>query len=167
MKLSCVKQIPLSSYTLNPARFPRTEGHLVMFQSTTLQGQAGIEQELKVNQKLKLNSTSLYFIGHRWWVSNLYMYKFHLFHILPHYLALYMFYFLAMTAFGGTLTCVHQHYDVTDTWAMRSNFSGLMTPGLSKDIWCHICQYSLLCLQITRSDIRLHMKWAVSLVICR
>ena len=41
----------------------------------------------------------------------------------------------------------------------------LMTPGLSKDIWCHARPYSFLCMQITRSGIRQHVKWAVSLVI--
>ena len=40
-----------------------------------------------------------------------------------------------------------------------------MTPGLTKDIWCHVWPYSFLCLQITRSDTRPHAKWAVSLVI--
>ena len=38
-------------------------------------------------------------------------------------------------------------------------------PGLSKDIQCHVRLCSLLHLQIIRSDIRPHMKWAVSLVI--
>ena len=43
----------------------------------------------------------------------------------------------------------------------------LMTPGHSKSIRCHtsIWPYSFLCLQITRSDIRSHLKGAVSLVI--
>ena len=42
----------------------------------------------------------------------------------------------------------------------------LMTPGLRKDIRCH-CMTILffLNLEITRSDIRPHIKWAVSLVI--
>ena len=40
----------------------------------------------------------------------------------------------------------------------------VMTPGLGKDIRCHVWPYSFLCLHITRSDIRLHLKWAVSLV---
>ena len=40
-----------------------------------------------------------------------------------------------------------------------------MTPGLRKDIWFHIWPRSFLCMRITRSDIRLHVKWAVSLVI--
>ena len=39
----------------------------------------------------------------------------------------------------------------------------LMTPGLSKDIKCHMT-ILLLNLQITRSDVRTHIKWAVSLV---
>ena len=39
-----------------------------------------------------------------------------------------------------------------------------MTPGLSKDIWCHVWPYFFLNLQIARSDIRPHMKWVVSLV---
>ena len=44
----------------------------------------------------------------------------------------------------------------------------LMTPGLSKDILCHVrymCDYTFLNMQIIRSDIRPHIKWAVSLVI--
>ena len=42
----------------------------------------------------------------------------------------------------------------------------LMTPGLSKDIRCHVRMTILfLNLQITRSDIRPHIKWAVSLMI--
>ena len=40
-----------------------------------------------------------------------------------------------------------------------------MTPGLSKDIECHVRPYSFLRLQITKSDIRPHEKWAVGLVI--
>ena len=38
-------------------------------------------------------------------------------------------------------------------------------PGPSKNIWCHVLPYSFLCMQITRSDIMPHVKWAVSLVI--
>ena len=38
-----------------------------------------------------------------------------------------------------------------------------MTPGLSKDIWCHVGPYSSLCLQITKSESRAHV--TVSLVI--
>ena len=41
----------------------------------------------------------------------------------------------------------------------------LMTPGLSKDIQCHVWPYFFPNLHITRSDIRPHIKWAVSLVI--
>ena len=41
----------------------------------------------------------------------------------------------------------------------------LMTPGLRKDIRCHVCPYFLKNLQITRLYIKLHIKWAVSLVI--
>ena len=41
----------------------------------------------------------------------------------------------------------------------------LMTPGLGKDIQCHVWPYSFLCLRITRVDIRPQEKWAVSLVI--
>ena len=41
----------------------------------------------------------------------------------------------------------------------------LMTPRLSKDIQCHVWPYIFLNLQITRSDIRPHIKSAVSLVI--
>ena len=40
-----------------------------------------------------------------------------------------------------------------------------MTLGLSKDIQCHVWSYSFLCLQITKLDIRPHIKWAVNLVI--
>ena len=41
----------------------------------------------------------------------------------------------------------------------------LMTPGLSKDIGYHVTMtIPFLNLQITRSDIRPHIKWAVSLV---
>ena len=39
----------------------------------------------------------------------------------------------------------------------------LMTPGLSNDIRCHVWPYFSKS-QITRSDIRPHLKWAVSLV---
>ena len=38
-----------------------------------------------------------------------------------------------------------------------------MTSGISKDIQYRVCTL-FLCLQITRSDIRPHVKWAVSLV---
>ena len=42
----------------------------------------------------------------------------------------------------------------------------LMTPGLSKDIRCHVWPYFFfLNLQITRSDIRPHIKLAVNLMI--
>ena len=41
----------------------------------------------------------------------------------------------------------------------------LMTPGLRKDIWCHVWPYYYLYLQITKSDMRPQVKWAVSLVI--
>ena len=41
----------------------------------------------------------------------------------------------------------------------------LMTPGLNKDIQCHVWPYFFISLQITRSDIRQHTKRAVSLVI--
>ena len=41
----------------------------------------------------------------------------------------------------------------------------LMTPGLSKDIRCHVWPYFYKQVQISRSDIRPHIKWAVSLVI--
>ena len=41
----------------------------------------------------------------------------------------------------------------------------LMTPGLSKDIQCHVWSYFYKQVQISRSDIRPHIKWAVSLVI--
>ena len=42
----------------------------------------------------------------------------------------------------------------------------LVTPGLSKDILCHVGPYFLYKqVQISRSDIRPHIKWAVSLVI--
>ena len=34
----------------------------------------------------------------------------------------------------------------------------LMIPGLSKDIQCHVGPYSILCMQITRSDIRPQVK---------
>ena len=43
-----------------------------------------------------------------------------------------------------------------------------MTPGFSKDIQCHVWPYffwTCTKLQITRLDIRQHIKWAVSLVI--
>ena len=43
-----------------------------------------------------------------------------------------------------------------------------MKPSLSKDIQCHGWPYSFndfICLQITTSDIRPHIKWTVSLVI--
>ena len=40
-----------------------------------------------------------------------------------------------------------------------------MTPGPSKDIWCHIWPLFFLCLQITRSHIIPQIKWTVSLVI--
>ena len=41
----------------------------------------------------------------------------------------------------------------------------VMTPGLNKDIWCHVWWYTSPCLQITRSDIRAHVGGVVSLVI--
>ena len=41
----------------------------------------------------------------------------------------------------------------------------LMTPGLSKGIWCHVLSSLFLNLQVTRSDVRPHIKWAVNLVI--
>ena len=41
----------------------------------------------------------------------------------------------------------------------------LIIPGLSKDIRCHVQPYFFLNLQVTESDIRPHIKWAVSLVI--
>ena len=41
----------------------------------------------------------------------------------------------------------------------------LMTSGLSKDIRCHVWPYFYKQVQISRSDIRPHIKWAVSLVI--
>ena len=41
----------------------------------------------------------------------------------------------------------------------------LMTPGLSTDIRCLVWPYILLNLQVTRSDISQHIKWAVSLLI--
>ena len=42
----------------------------------------------------------------------------------------------------------------------------LVTPGLSKDILCHVGPYFFYKqVQISRSDIRPHIKWAVSLVI--
>ena len=34
-----------------------------------------------------------------------------------------------------------------------------------KDIWCHVWPYFFLRLQVTRSNTRLHVRWAVSLVI--
>ena len=40
-----------------------------------------------------------------------------------------------------------------------------MTPGPSKDIWCHVKTMLSLCLQITTADIRSQVKWAVSLAI--
>ena len=43
----------------------------------------------------------------------------------------------------------------------------LMTPGLSKDIRCHVHCMAMIFqnLQITRPDIRPNIKWAVSLLI--
>ena len=40
-----------------------------------------------------------------------------------------------------------------------------MTPCLSEDIRCHVWPYFFLNLEITGSDIRPHINWAVSLVI--
>ena len=40
-----------------------------------------------------------------------------------------------------------------------------MTPGLSKDIWCHVRPYDFLCLHFMKSDSRPQVKWAVILVI--
>ena len=40
----------------------------------------------------------------------------------------------------------------------------LMTHGLGKDIRCHVHPYSFLWLQVTRSDIRPHVKWTVRLL---
>ena len=39
-----------------------------------------------------------------------------------------------------------------------------MTPGLSKNIQCHVGPYTLFRLQITSADIRPQVKWAVKLV---
>ena len=44
-------------------------------------------------------------------------------------------------------------------------FGLFMTPGLSKDILCHVLTILFLNVQITGSDIRPHIKWVVSLVI--
>ena len=41
----------------------------------------------------------------------------------------------------------------------------LLTPGLCKDILCHVWSCSFVCLQNTRADIRPQVKWAVSLMI--
>ena len=38
----------------------------------------------------------------------------------------------------------------------------LLTPGLNKDIRCHVWPYYFLCLQITKSDIGPQAKWALS-----
>ena len=51
------------------------------------------------------------------------------------------------------------------TYSLSSSLCCLMTPGPCKNIWCHVWPYSFLCLQIIRSDIRPHAKWAVSLMI--
>ena len=40
----------------------------------------------------------------------------------------------------------------------------LMTLGLSKDIQCHLRPYSILWLQVTKSNIIPQVKWAVRLV---
>ena len=47
----------------------------------------------------------------------------------------------------------------------KFNLCCLMTPGLSKDLQCHVRPYSLLCLQITSADVRPQVKWASNLVI--
>ena len=61
----------------------------------------------------------------------------------------------------------YKHLVTVDTVCLRVGLAlcCLLTPGLSQDIWCHIWPYSLLYLQITRSDIRSCIKWAVSLMI--
>ena len=55
------------------------------------------------------------------------------------------------------LMCMHFNKVWSDVYC-------LMTPGLSKDIQCHVGPVSIN-LQITKSDIRSHRKWTVSLVI--
>ena len=58
-------------------------------------------------------------------------------------------------------TCFTLKLFTTMQWERKRKFEFnlccLMTPGLSKDIQCHVWPYSFLCLQITRSDIRPHI----------
>ena len=53
----------------------------------------------------------------------------------------------------------------TKSHPWQNSLCCFMTPHLIGDIWCQIWPCSFLCLQITRSDIRAHAKWAVSQVI--
>ena len=45
-----------------------------------------------------------------------------------------------------------------------TSLCNLMTPGLRKDIWCHVSPYFILCLQIPRAEIQQQEKLAVNLV---
>ena len=51
--------------THSPARFPAAEGHLVMFQSVTFQGQLGLHQELSktVSRSCTPFFTNVYRVG--------------------------------------------------------------------------------------------------------
>ena len=53
----------------------------------------------------------------------------------------------------------------TTKYNQRLSLCCLMTSGLSKNIWCHVWPYYFLFLHIIRSDIRSHVKWAISMVI--
>ena len=48
------------------------------------------------------------------------------------------------------LSICWQYWKIRVSWVLIC----LMTTGPSKDIWCHVWQYSSLCLQITRSNIK-------------
>ena len=52
---------------------------------------------------------------------------------------------------------------------INNEFCCVMTPGFSKDIQCHIRPYTFLFLQITRSDIGLHVilsAWWLEMAVC-
>ena len=80
----------------------------------------------------------------------------------------------------------HKAMMLSDQWTVLIHYSGLhesweweikdpyetgwvlhclMTFDLNKDIRCHIWPYSILCLQITKLEVRPWVKWAICLVI--
>ena len=66
-----------------------------------------------------------------------------------------------MTEISLTL---HDHHTIQQATREKSLYC-LKTPGLSEDTQYHVRPHSILCLKMTKSDIRPQVKWAVSLVI--